>query len=210
MRPGRSHLSPAPTLLALQGNAGNRAVTAVMRSAEQRVVARCAAGCTCGGTCRDDEALDHDPDRLMLRVAAPTLLLQRRVVCPPGVTEEDGTGCYETGDPEPNQSVDPSEPNQSVAPSGPQRNVDDQPLVKEEDIWWSDVKDLWAGIFKRKWSCTASCNVEGTEPHCTGRVTGSASGSSEDEACREAKRDATQKAPRGCYARHCQCDCSKG
>jgi hypothetical protein len=59
---------------------------------------------------------------------------------------------------------------------------------------------------KGRWSCEASCNVEGTEPQCTGRVTGSSSGkSSEDEACREAKRDATQKAPRGCYARHCRC-----
>ena len=57
-----------------------------------------------------------------------------------------------------------------------------------------------------RWSCDASCNVEGTEPQCTGRVTGHSSGhSSEEEACREAKRDATQKAPRGCYARHCRC-----
>jgi RHS repeat-associated protein len=61
----------------------------------------------------------------------------------------------------------------------------------------------------KPWQCKASCNVEGTEPHCTGRVKGSASGSSENAACREAKRDATQQAPRGCYARHCQCDCSQ-
>jgi hypothetical protein len=62
------------------------------------------------------------------------------------------------------------------------------------------------GASKGRWSCEASCNVEGTEPQCTGRVTGSSSGhSSEEEACREAKRDATQKAPRGCYARHCRC-----
>jgi hypothetical protein len=65
---------------------------------------------------------------------------------------------------------------------------------------------------KRRWSCDASCNVEGTEPHCTGRVTGHSSGhSSEEEACREAKRDATQKAPSKCYARHCRCfNCAKG
>jgi Domain of unknown function (DUF4157) len=62
------------------------------------------------------------------------------------------------------------------------------------------------GASKGRWSCEASCNVEGSEPQCTGRVTGSSSGhSSEEEACREAKRDATQKAPRGCYARHCRC-----
>lgn len=58
----------------------------------------------------------------------------------------------------------------------------------------------------RTWSCDARCNVEGTEPQCTGRVEGHSSGHpSEDEACREAKRDATQKAPRNCYARHCRC-----
>jgi len=63
-----------------------------------------------------------------------------------------------------------------------------------------------AAAARGRWSCDASCNVEGTEPQCTGRVTGHSSGhSSEDDACREAKRDATQKAPRGCYARHCRC-----
>lgn len=34
-----------------------------------------------------------------------------------------------------------------------------------------------------RWSCSASCNVEGTEPQCTGRVTGSATGPSEGAAC---------------------------
>lgn len=34
------------------------------------------------------------------------------------------------------------------------------------------------------------------------RVIGTATGSSEDTACLAAKRDATQKAPRGTYARH--------
>jgi hypothetical protein len=61
----------------------------------------------------------------------------------------------------------------------------------------------------KPWKCSASCNLEGTEPQCTGRVTGSGSGSSEADACRSAKREATQSAPRGCYARHCQCDCSQ-
>jgi RHS repeat-associated protein len=61
----------------------------------------------------------------------------------------------------------------------------------------------------KKWYCDASCNVEGTEPQCTGRVTGSASGGNENDTCREAKRDATQKAPKGCYARHCQCSCEQ-
>lgn len=60
------------------------------------------------------------------------------------------------------------------------------------------------------WSCDASCNLEGSEPQCTGRVTGHGTGPSEEEACRNAKRDAVHKAPRGCYARHCRClNCSK-
>lgn len=59
---------------------------------------------------------------------------------------------------------------------------------------------------RRRWSCEARCNVEGSEPHCTGHVEGESSGhSSEESACRAAKRDATQKAPRGCHARHCRC-----
>ncbi|PWB50751.1 MAG: hypothetical protein C3F06_11845 [Candidatus Methanoperedenaceae archaeon] len=66
----------------------------------------------------------------------------------------------------------------------------------------TDSADITAG----RWSCDASCNVEGTEPQCTGRVEGHSSGhSNQNEACREAKRNATQKAPRNCYARHCQC-----
>jgi len=62
-----------------------------------------------------------------------------------------------------------------------------------------------------KWSCTASCNVEnfGNVPNAPSRVTGTGTGSNEDEACRNAKRAATQSAPPGTYARHCQCDCSK-
>jgi len=61
-----------------------------------------------------------------------------------------------------------------------------------------------------KWTCTASCNVEGTAPHCTGRVIGGPSlDPSEGAACRAAKRVATQSAPAGCYARHCQCRCTK-
>lgn len=53
---------------------------------------------------------------------------------------------------------------------------------------------------KKAVSYNASCNVAGTAPHCQGkRVTGSG------PTCTDAKRDATQKAPAGCYARHCKC-----
>ena len=65
-----------------------------------------------------------------------------------------------------------------------------------------------------RWSCTASCNVQVINPALDGkvpsRVTGGARGKTEPEACAEAKRIATQSAPMGTYARHCQCSsCSK-
>jgi hypothetical protein len=64
-----------------------------------------------------------------------------------------------------------------------------------------------------RWSCTASCNVTVINPELDGRVpsrvTGEARGKTQDEACAEAKRAATQSAPRGTYARHCQCSCQK-
>jgi type VI secretion system secreted protein VgrG len=62
-----------------------------------------------------------------------------------------------------------------------------------------------------KWSCTASCNIQQIDPcaNCPPRVSGSSRGRNEAEACVEAKRSATQNSPRGCYARHCQCSCSK-
>lgn len=62
----------------------------------------------------------------------------------------------------------------------------------------------------RPWRCTASCNVEGTEPQCTGRVNGEGTGPNQNAACRAAKKDANNNVPRGCYKRHCQCDCSQG
>lgn len=41
------------------------------------------------------------------------------------------------------------------------------------------------------------------------RTFGSASAKTQGDACVEAKRVATQKAPRGTYARHCICDSEK-
>ncbi len=65
--------------------------------------------------------------------------------------------------------------------------------------------------YLRGYTCTASCNVQQIDPCavCPARVTGVATGRNEDEACRNAKRVATQSAPRGCYARHCQCSCTR-
>jgi hypothetical protein len=64
-----------------------------------------------------------------------------------------------------------------------------------------------------RWSCKASCNVAVIDPvldgKVPGRVTGTANGKTEHDACIAAKRAATQSAPKGTYARHCQCSCSK-
>ncbi|QTF92393.1 MAG: DUF4157 domain-containing protein [Halomonas sp. BM-2019] len=67
-----------------------------------------------------------------------------------------------------------------------------------------------SGTQARPWHCTASCNVEGTEPQCQNkRATGRGSGPNQNEACKAAKRDANNSVPSGCYKRHCQCDCSQ-
>jgi RHS repeat-associated protein len=58
---------------------------------------------------------------------------------------------------------------------------------------------------RNRWHCTAKCTLEGKLPECNGFIHGTGSGPSEEEACRAAKRDATQRAPLGCYARHCRC-----
>jgi len=62
-----------------------------------------------------------------------------------------------------------------------------------------------------RWTCTARCNVQKIDKNacCPDRVEGAASGPTEDAACREAKRAAVRSTPSGCYARHCQCSCTK-
>jgi hypothetical protein len=66
-------------------------------------------------------------------------------------------------------------------------------------------------IAAKPWNCTASCNVQAIEGKAPAsfpeRVTGNASNSNQETACTEAKRLATQSAPAGTYARHCQCKC---
>lgn len=85
-------------------------------------------------------------------------------------------------------------------------------------IWGDQVcRQIHPPSAKSRWSCTASCNVQeipgprtpGQAP-TPGRVTGTGTGSDEASACLSTKRAATQSAPPGSYARHCQCDCSKG
>jgi len=61
-----------------------------------------------------------------------------------------------------------------------------------------------------KWECKSSCNIQLiSAKSAPDRVTGIGTGKNEPEACKNAKRAATQKAPRGTYARHCQCKCKK-
>jgi hypothetical protein len=62
------------------------------------------------------------------------------------------------------------------------------------------------------WTCDASCNVQKIDPNasCPDRVTGMGSASTSRAACTAAERDANSKVPRGCYKRHCHCDCRKG
>ncbi|MBI2386062.1 MAG: trypsin-like peptidase domain-containing protein [Elusimicrobia bacterium] len=65
-------------------------------------------------------------------------------------------------------------------------------------------------ITSGKWQCKAICNVQVIgKTKCPERVYGRGGSSSEESACREAKRNATQSTPRGCYPRHCRCDCGK-
>jgi RHS repeat-associated protein len=62
-----------------------------------------------------------------------------------------------------------------------------------------------------RWRCEASCHVNNFSdvPNAPLFVYGVGYGSSQPEACENAKRAATQSAPRGTYARHCQCyNCS--
>lgn len=63
-----------------------------------------------------------------------------------------------------------------------------------------------------QWTCDASCNVQQIDPNatCPERVTGRGSDTTSRAACSAAERDANTKVPRGCYKRHCHCDCYKG
>ncbi|MDP3542645.1 MAG: hypothetical protein Q8T11_09300 [Elusimicrobiota bacterium] len=60
-----------------------------------------------------------------------------------------------------------------------------------------------------RWKCAAQCNVQQIDVsvNCPERVRGISGGPNEELACRAAKRVATQSTPRGCYPRHCKCNC---
>lgn len=64
-------------------------------------------------------------------------------------------------------------------------------------------------VFAKTFTYTAQCNIQVIDPkkapNPPARVTGKGTGKTADSACTAAKKDATQKAPAGTYARHCQC-----
>ncbi|XQD08715.1 hypothetical protein ACM720_02665 [Neisseria sp. LNP16475] len=64
-------------------------------------------------------------------------------------------------------------------------------------------------VFAKAFTYTAQCNIQVIDPkkapNPPARVTGAGTGKTADAACTAAKKDATQKAPAGTYARHCQC-----
>ncbi|EGV38459.1 hypothetical protein [Neisseria weaveri] len=68
---------------------------------------------------------------------------------------------------------------------------------------------LTAPVFAKTLTYTAQCNIQVIDPkkapNPPARVTGTGTGKTADAACAAAKKDATQKAPAGTYARHCQC-----
>jgi hypothetical protein len=63
----------------------------------------------------------------------------------------------------------------------------------------------------RPWHCKATCNVEPTDKggHCPERVSGNGNGKTRPAACKAAQKDANNNVPKGCYKRHCDCDCSR-
>jgi hypothetical protein len=79
---GRPTSLAAAQVLLLQRSVGNAAVSALIRARAEQESAT--------------------------RPQTPAVLLQRAVVCPPGVTPEEGTGCYEIADPVATQSVSSS------------------------------------------------------------------------------------------------------
>jgi RHS repeat-associated protein len=58
-------------------------------------------------------------------------------------------------------------------------------------------------------TCEAKCNVQQIDPNanCPERVFGTGMGFNQPGACVAAQRDANKNVPRGCYKRHCDCDC---
>ena len=89
---------------------------------------------------------------------------------------------------------------------------ENQKMAEDTERFLQHWFDRFANRSSRgKWQCTASCNVQpiGNNWCPIARVFGQGSGPSEEAACRAAKRNATQSAPAGTYARHCQCRCQK-
>ena len=100
-------------------------------------------------------------------------------------------------------------PGGGLAPPLPPITIPGSP---DNQRWVDAVKDLLdkLNVF-RNWTCTASCNVQQIDKcaNCPDRVTGTGTGKTEAAACSNAKADANRSVPRGCYKRHCQCNCRR-
>ena len=76
---------------------------------------------------------------------APSATVQRRVVCPPGVSEEEGTGCYETAEGEPTAETAISSPSPSasmtIGPPGSSTNPGDCSFAEHRAL--QDEVDKW-------------------------------------------------------------------
>jgi hypothetical protein len=194
-------------ILELQRQAGNAAIVAALRD-DRIAVQRCGdhacppTGCTPEAK---EAALEEHPTSEVQRFWPFDSEDEAERVGSGGTSGGGGsTDDYAAPDAGP-----PKGPTDAGLPGGAPKQTTPEPAGASDDDENASFDDEPNQSLARPWKCSSSCNVEGKEPQCTGRVTGSGEGPTEDAACRSAKRDATQKAPRGCYARHCQCDCSQ-
>ncbi len=78
---------------------------------------------------------------------------------------------------------------------------------------WQQCAEMCLHMIKSGWACTAKCFIEGPQPPCGGYIYGHGRATSQADACEAAKRDAGENINRrglkGCYKRHCACDCNK-
>lgn len=116
-------------VISIQRLAGNRAAAGFVQSTSVVRLARCPG---CGGTCGDRDALEEDEQRRLGVAVLARAIVARRVVCPPGVTPEQGTGCYEVADDADQSTAPPAD--QSTAPPPDQTPIGPPPPPDQTPI----------------------------------------------------------------------------